>query len=42
MNIGIGFGSALAMVIGYSSHHSLGWTIVDGLLGWFYVLWTIL
>lgn len=35
-------GSALAMVIGYSAHHSIGWTLIDGCLAWFYVLWTVL
>lgn len=35
---GIGFGAALAMVIGYANNHSIGWTIFDGFLGWFYVI----
>jgi len=34
-----GFGSALAMVIGWSEHGSIFWTIIDGLLSWIYVVW---
>jgi len=34
-----GFGSALAMVIGWSQHASIFWTIIDGLLSWIYVVW---
>lgn len=34
-----GFGSVLAMVIGWSQHGSIFWTIVDGLLSWIYVVW---
>ena len=33
-----GFGSVLAMVIGWSRHGSILWTIVDGLLSWIYVV----
>ena len=34
-----GYGSVLAMVIGWSQHGSILWTMIDGLLSWFYVLW---
>jgi len=34
---GVGFGSALAMVISYNAHHSVLWAILHGLLGWIYV-----
>lgn len=34
-----GFGSVLAMVIGWSNHGSILWTIIDGLLSWIYVVW---
>lgn len=37
-----GFGSILAMVIGWSQHGSVLWTIVDGLLSWVYVAWYLL
>ena len=35
---GISFGSALAMVISYTTWHSVGWAIIHGLLSWFYVI----
>jgi hypothetical protein len=35
---GVGFGSALAMAISYSNNHSILWAIIDGLLGWLYVI----
>ncbi len=36
---GIGFGSALAMAISYSTNHSIGWAIVHGVLSWFFVIY---
>ena len=39
---GIGFGSALAMVISYTTWHSVGWAIFHGLLGWLYVIYFVL
>ena len=39
---GIGFGSALAIAISYTNNHSSFWAIVDGILGWFYVIFFIL
>ena len=36
---GITFGSALAMVISYTNWHSIFWAIVNGLLGWVYVVY---
>jgi hypothetical protein len=35
---GVGFGSALAMAISYNVNHSIVWAIIDGLLGWIYVV----
>ena len=35
---GISFGSALAMVISFTTWHSVGWAILHGLLGWVYVI----
>jgi hypothetical protein len=34
---GIGFGSALAITVSWSVHHSLLLAIVHGVLGWLYV-----
>ena len=39
---GITFGSALAMVISYTTWHSVGWAIIHGLLGWLYVLYFVI
>ena len=39
---GITFGSALAMVISYTTWNSVGWAIFHGLLGWAYVLYFVL
>jgi hypothetical protein len=36
---GIGFGSALAIAISWSEHHSILWAIVQGFLGWLYVIY---
>ena len=36
---GIGFGSALAISISWSLHHSILWAIVHGILSWFYVIY---
>lgn len=36
---GIGFGSALAIAISWSVNKSVFWAIIQGLLGWFYVLY---
>ena len=36
---GVGFGSALAMVISYGANHSILWAIIRGILGWLYVLY---
>ena len=39
---GITFGSALAMVISYTTWRSVGWAIVHGLLSWLYVIYFVL
>jgi hypothetical protein len=36
---GVGFGSALAITISYSENHSILWAIIDGILGWLYVVY---
>jgi hypothetical protein len=35
---GVGFGSALAIAISYTNNHSIVWAIIDGILGWLYVI----
>lgn len=39
---GITFGSALAMVISYTTWKSVGWAIVHGLLSWVYVIYFVI
>ena len=39
---GIGFGSALAIVISYVTWNSIGWAIFHGLMGWTYVVYFVL
>jgi hypothetical protein len=36
---GIGFGSALAITISWSTHKSILWAILHGILSWFYVIY---
>ena len=36
---GIGFGSALAIVISWSANHSILWAIIHGIFSWFYVIY---
>jgi hypothetical protein len=36
---GISFGSALAIAISWSNHHSILWAIFQGFLGWIYVIY---
>ena len=39
---GISFGSALAMVISFSTWHSVGWAILHGIFSWLYVIYYII
>ena len=36
---GASFGSALAITISWSEHHSIFWAIVQGFLSWLYVVY---
>ena len=36
---GVSFGSALAIAISWSEHHSIFWSIIDGFLSWIYVIY---
>ena len=38
---GVGFGSALAMAISFTTHESVLWAIVHGIFSWLYVLYYI-
>ncbi len=39
---GVSFGSALAIVISYTTHHSILWAIIHGILSWLYVIYYII
>ncbi len=39
---GIGFGSALAMVISFVTWKSIGWAVIHGLMGWVYVVYYLI
>lgn len=39
---GVSFGSALAMVISFTTHQSVLWAIVHGILSWIYVIYYLL
>ena len=36
---GVSFGSALAIAISWSTHHSILWAIIHGFFSWFYVIY---
>ena len=36
---GISFGCALAIVLSWTAHKSLGWAVIHGILSWFYVIY---
>ena len=36
---GVGFGTALAITISWSVHHSIVWAIVHGFFSWLYVIY---
>lgn len=39
---GITFGSCLAMVISYTSWHSVLWAIIHGVFSWVYVVYYVI
>jgi len=36
---GVSFGSALAIAMSWTANHSILWAIIDGILGWIYVIY---
>src|SRR6266853_725842 len=36
---GVGFGSALAIAISYTTNHSILWAIIHGIFSWLYVVY---
>jgi len=39
---GIGIGTVVAMLISWTAYHSIGWVVLHGILGWFYVVYHLL
>lgn len=39
MNIGIGLGAVLAMILSWNANHSILWAILHGCLAWVYVIY---
>lgn len=35
-------GGVLALLISWSANHSIGWAILHGILGWFYVVYYVI
>ena len=42
VNVGVTFGSALAMIISYMTWKSVGWAILHGVFGWGYVIYYLI
>lgn len=36
---GLGFGSAMAMILSFELNHSIGWMILHGIFSWGYVIY---
>ena len=39
---GVGFGSALAIAISFTTHKSVLWAVIHGIFSWFYVIYFLL
>jgi len=37
--IGIGIGTVMAVILSWTTWHSIGWAIVNGIFGWLYVIY---
>jgi len=42
VDIGVGFGCALAIVISWSLYKSILWAMIHGLFGWLYVIYYLI
>jgi len=36
---GIGLGTVIAVVLSWTTNHSIAWCIIHGFFGWFYVIY---
>ena len=39
---GIGLGAVIAVIISYLKWKSIGWMIIHGIFGWFYVIYYLI
>ena len=39
---GVSLGCVLAVVLSFCKWHSIGWAILHGILGWFYVIYYVI
>ena len=39
---GFGLGCVIAVALSWSANHSIIWAIIDGFLGWFYVIYYLI
>jgi len=42
MSEGISFGMVVAAILSWSANHSIGWMILHGFFGWFYVIYYLI
>jgi hypothetical protein len=35
-------GSVIAVIVSWTTNESIGWAVIHGLLGWFYVIYYVL
>lgn len=39
---GVSLGCVIAVVLSFYKWHSIGWAIIHGILGWFYVIYYLI
>jgi hypothetical protein len=39
---GIGIGTVIAIIVSWTTNHSIIWAVIHGLLGWFYLIYRLL
>jgi hypothetical protein len=42
IRVGVGFGNALAIAVSYATNTHIGWAILHGMMGWFYIVYCLL
>jgi len=39
---GVGFGTIIAIIVSWTTNHSILWAIIHGIFGWFYIIYYLL